>query len=106
MKDWMAIHTFLSEEAKAQHLSAKGKVKTEKEWAEYAMSLEKAKCVQEWCGHEEFFFCHWRAETEDDILQTLDELGMNELMSTVCYEMPRFTSALRNSENPRWYLTE
>ena len=43
----MAIHTFLSEDAKAQHLSAKGKVKTEKEWAEYAMSLEKAKCVQE-----------------------------------------------------------
>jgi len=51
MKDWMAIHTFLSEEAKAQHLSAKGKVRTEKEWAEYSMSLEKAKCVQEWCGH-------------------------------------------------------
>ena len=24
MKDWMAIHTFLSEDAKAQHLSAKG----------------------------------------------------------------------------------
>ena len=52
----MATHTFLSEEAKTQHLSAKGKVKTEKEWAEYAMSLEKAKCVQEWCGHEEFSF--------------------------------------------------
>ena len=71
MKDWMAIHTFLSEDAKAQHLSAKGKVRTEKEWAEYSMSLEKAKCVQEWCGHEEFFFCHWQAETprwspEDD----------------------------------------
>ena len=65
MKDWMAIHTFLSEDAKAQHLSAKGKVKTEREWSEYAMSLEKAKCVQEWCGYEEFFFCHWRAETED-----------------------------------------
>ena len=48
MKDWMAIHTFLSEDAKAQHLSAKGKVRTEKEWAEYSMSLEKAKCVQEW----------------------------------------------------------
>ena len=27
MMDWMAIHTFLSEDAKAQHLSAKGKVK-------------------------------------------------------------------------------
>ena len=106
MKDWMAIHTFLSEEAKAQHLSAKGKVRTEKEWAEYSMSLEKAKCVQEWCGHEEFFFCHWQAETEDDILQTIVELGMNELMSTVCSEMPRFTSALRNLETLRSYLTE
>ena len=42
MKDWMAIHTFLSEDAKAQNLSAKVKVKTEKEWAEYSMSLEKA----------------------------------------------------------------
>ena len=58
MKDWMAIHMFLSQDAKAQHLSAIGKVRTEEKWAEYAMSLEKAKCVQEWCGHEEFFFCH------------------------------------------------
>ena len=38
MKDWMAIHTFLSEDAKAQYLSAKGKVRTEKEWAEYSIS--------------------------------------------------------------------
>ena len=47
MKDWMAIHTFLSEDAKAQHLSAKGKVRTEKEWAEYSMSLEKAENVSQ-----------------------------------------------------------
>ncbi len=46
MKDWMAIHTFLSEDAKAQYLSAKGKVRTEKEWAKYSMSLEKAQCIQ------------------------------------------------------------
>ena len=31
MKDWMAIHTLLSADAKAQNLSAKGKAKTERD---------------------------------------------------------------------------
>ena len=36
-------------------------------------------------GIDDFFFCHWEAETEEDIMTTLTENGMDENFITVAY---------------------
>lgn len=36
-------------------------------------------------GIDDFFFCHWEAETEEDIMTTLTENGMDENLITVAY---------------------
>ena len=66
-------------------------------------SLPKAKCLQEWLGKEDFFFCHWEAETQDDVLEQLEDLGLDKLMQTACYEMHRFSSAFRPLDEPRQF---
>ena len=40
-------------------------------------------------GKEDFFFCHWYAESEDDIFDNLEKAGFNSLMMTLPNEMPR-----------------
>ena len=59
--------------------------------------------MQEWLGKEDFFFCHWEAETQDNILAQFEDLGLDKLMQTACYEMHHFTSAFRLSDEPRQY---
>ena len=108
MNNYMCIHTFTSEEARREYLTPPEKRDppekrlTEKEWASFGNST-KATCLQEWLGDEEFFFCHWYAESPDAILEQLDILGHTSLVITACYEMERFTSAFRNSDEPRYY---
>ena len=46
-----------------------------------------------WRGEEEFFFCHWYAETDDDIFAALEAAGFNDLMHTLPNEMQLFLSA-------------
>ena len=108
MNHYMCIHTFTSEKARREYLTPPEKRDppekrlTEKEWANFGNST-KAKCLQEWLGDEEFFFCHWHAESADAILKQIDILGHTSLVITACYEMDRFTSAFRNSDEPRYY---
>lgn len=58
-------------------------------------TFKNAKCLQRWMGTEDFFFCHWEAETEDDIYQALKELGSDMILQTVVYESHRFVSAYK-----------
>ena len=39
-----------------------------------------------WIGDDDFFFCHWLAETDEDIHNALRENGLDELVFTACYE--------------------
>lgn len=103
IKNWMAIHTFVSDEARREYCTPPREVATEKEWAAYGDSLPRAKCRQEWLGTDEFFFCHWQAESEEDIHAELADIGLDKLINTVCYEMYRFTSFYRNSDDKRVY---
>ena len=54
-------------------------------------------------GRRGVFFCHWHAESPDAILKQVDTLGHTSLVITARYEMDRFTSAFRNSDEPRYY---
>ena len=63
MKHWMAVHTFISDDARREYYASPNQ-RTEKEWAEHASALDDAKCRQTWAGTEDFFFCHGEADSE------------------------------------------
>ena len=44
-------------------------------------------------GRGDFFFCHWYADSADDIMDALDKGGYHELMITMPSEMQRFVTA-------------
>ena len=86
MKRFMAIHTFHSDETKAAMAAmTSDDPTTQKEWAAY-WKFEKCQCVATWIGDDDFFFCHWLAETDEDIHNALRENGLDELVFTACYE--------------------
>ena len=57
-----------------------------------ALKSDKAETLQHWMGKEDFFFCHWYAESEDAIFESLEKASFNSLMMTLPNEMPRFVS--------------
>jgi len=57
-----------------------------------ALRSEKAETLQHWMGKDDFFFCHWYAESEEAIFENLEKAGFNSLMMTLPNEMPRFVS--------------
>ena len=86
MKRFMAIHTYHSEEAKkammqwaAEHTASQKEVMA-------AKVFDKCRTVATWIGSDDFFFCHWLAETDEDIHNALRENGLDELVFTACYE--------------------
>ena len=73
-KHFMCTHTFVSQEAAKQFLSATLKL-TDRQIFE-GLKTEKAKMLAHWRGEEEFFFCHWYAETDDEIFAAQRLLGL------------------------------
>ena len=87
----MCTHTFVSREAAKQFLSATLEL-TYRQIFE-GLKTEKAEMLAHWRGEEEFFFCHWYAETDDDIFAALKAAGFNDLMHTLPNKMQLFLSA-------------
>ena len=87
-KRYMAIHTFHSDKSKEafQAMNA-ADTKSEKEWAA-AWTFEKCQCMATWVGDDDFFFCHWLAESDQDIHDALTSMGLDEFVFTACYEAP------------------
>lgn len=88
-KHCMAVHTWISDEIKAQAVSAP--TRTDKEIFA-AFHTDKAECVQNWAGKTDFFYCHWIAETEDDIHSALEAQGLDKRIITLAHEMKRYVS--------------
>ena len=87
-KRFIAIHTYISEEHKKKVLAApfeEDKI-TDIEWAKL-WEFKKCSCIAAWQGNEDFFFCHWEADTEEDIHEALEENGLNKLCVTACYRI-------------------
>ena len=93
---FIATHTFVSEEAKADFFEMCKGMSSE-EFMEGSRN-ENAILIQHWMGSSDFFFCHWIAESEDQIYQQLEEWGLQDLLNTLIHPMYRFMSAYRNSD--------
>ena len=89
-KRFIAIHTFHSEDSKKafQAMNAED-TQTEEEWFA-TWTFEKCQCIATWVGDDDFFFCHWLSETDQDIHKALTAMGLDEFVFTACYETPRY----------------
>ena len=104
-KHFFVVHTFVSDEARKNYLTPPEKKdppekrKTEREWAENAVG-KYARCMQTWCGNEEFFYCHWIAKSERDVYKQLEEFNLEGVVvNSMIQEAHQFVSAYRNSSD-------
>ena len=101
MPHFMAIHKFHSDDTRKVYCSDKGEPRTKREWAEFGNTTkENVKCRQEFVG-DDIAFCHWEADSKEAILDWLDELGVNEFITTELHEQWRFTSFYNQSDDMR-----
>ena len=89
-KHFICTHTWLNEDAKKQGTEFTSNM-TEKEFFD-SVKTEKAETLAHWMGKEDFFFCHWYADSADDIMDALDKVGFHEMMITMPSEMQRYVS--------------
>ena len=69
MKHFICTHTFHSEETKKAYFEDNKDI-TSREWFA-SVEGEKVKCIQHWLGDQDFWFCHWIAESENQIHEKL-----------------------------------
>ena len=103
-RHFFVVHSFISEEARKQYLTPPekqnppSKTETEREWAEAATG-EFARCMQTWAGNDNFFYCHWVAESEEDVYKQLDIFELEgKIVNSKVDEIHQFVSAYRNSD--------
>ena len=80
-KHFMATHTWTSNEARDKVIEMNSGM-TEEEFFS-GLKTEKAETLQHWMGKDDFFFCHWYAESEDTIIEALEKVGFNDLIVTM-----------------------
>ena len=87
-KHFFVVHTFISDETRKEYLTPPEKRDppqknlTEREWAERAKG-QYARCMQEFYGNDEFFYCHWIAKSERDVYRQLEEFGLEACLEEV-----------------------
>ena len=103
-RHFFVIHTFVSQEARQQYLKPPEERNppeirpTELQWAVNAIG-EYAQCMQTWCGNDDFFYCHWVAESEDDVYHQLNIFELEgKIVNSRVSEMHQFNSAYRASD--------
>lgn len=89
-KHFICTHTWNNAEARAEALNSM-KHMTDKEFFDL-LRTDKAETLQHWMGEDDFFFCHWLAESEDAIYESLENSGISSFMITLPSEMPRFVT--------------
>ena len=101
---FFVVHTFVSEEARKEYLTPPEKRNppqkqlTEKKWAEEAVG-DFAQCMQTWVGNDDFLYCHWIANSEDDVYRQLDEWELEgKIVISKVNEIHQFVTAYRGSD--------
>ena len=97
-KHFMATHTWTSNEARDKVIEMNSGM-TEEEFFS-GLKTEKAETLQHWMGKDDFFFCHWYAESEDAIIEALEKVGFNDLIVTMPNEMQRDISIDKPTGTP------
>ena len=87
LKHFIATHTFNSDKAKKEYMKFIKHRKSNKDWFENVPKRDDAKLYQLFTGKADFFFCHWQAESENAIIDTLSKSGANEFMITMAFEI-------------------
>ena len=80
-KHYICTHTWNDSESRKLVIK-QTKGMTDKMFFE-ALKSEKAETLQHWMGKDDFFFCHWYAESEQVILEKLTSLGADEVIVTM-----------------------
>jgi|TARA_B100001093_G_scaffold174367_1_gene167197 hypothetical protein len=89
-KNFMCTHTWSSDEARIAFFEQSAGL-TDRQLFE-GMRTDSAELLANWMGKEDFFYCHWLAESEDAIFEALDQLGLNDVMVSMPHEMSRFVT--------------
>ena len=97
-KHFMATHTWTSNEARDKVIEMNSGM-TEEEFFS-GLKTEKAETLQHWMGKDDFFFCHWYAESEDAIIEALEKVGFNDVIVTMPNEMQRYISIDKPTGKP------
>ena len=96
-KHFIAVHTCFTDEARRNFIDL-SKGLTHAQMIE-ACKDEKAEMLAQWMGKDDFFYCHWFAESEEAIHGLLEELGVDQMCATSVNEMSRYVDANdRNSK--------
>ena len=103
-RHFFVVHTFVSEEARREYLTPPERREppeprpTELQWAVQAVG-EYAQCMQTWVGNDDFFYCHWVAESEEDVYKQLHAFELEEkVVNSRATEMQQLMSAYRASD--------
>mgnify|MGYP001329250922 CR=1 FL=1 len=87
LNHYLATHTFHSDKIKKEYYRTIKSRKNDDWFAEINNPdhplHDKAKVIQVFIGREDFFFCHWYAESEQVILEKLTSLGADEVIITM-----------------------
>ena len=83
MKHFLATHTCFSHETRRGFIEH-SKSLTDRQMLE-GVRTEKAQMLAHWMGKDEFFFCHWLAESEEAIHEALDLQGLNEIIAIISF---------------------
>ena len=103
MPHFIAIHKFHNDAARKTYCSDNGEPISQKAWAEFANNTKaNVKCRQEFVG-DKIAFCHWEAASKEAVLEWIEELGLNEFISTELHEQWRFSSFYKQSDELRAY---
>ena len=86
-KKFIAIHTYHNEDSKkAMWEGAATYEESDREWATN-YTFARCRCLNNWVGDDDFFFCEWEAEDGQAILDALEEAGDAEFIFTAVYEI-------------------
>ena len=89
----MCVHHWNNEETKSRVKEMLGEhPHTDRQFLGF-YDGEKAKALQHWGGEGDFFYCHWVAESEDDLQDAFEGCGVNNDCYTMVMEAKRFASS-------------
>ena len=89
----MCVHHWNNEETKSRVKEMLGEhPHTDRQFLGF-YDGEKAKALQHWGGEGDFFYCHWYADDEDAIFDSLEAAGFNSLMVSLPHEMQRYVKS-------------
>ena len=80
MKHFMCTHIPFGETKK---IFFKQFGKKSRDWFNATNDEDNVKCVSTWIGEQDFWFCHWTAESEDLIHKKLEDLRGDKLFYTL-----------------------